>query len=54
MVPEWDLVLVRMGVDGNPEYGKNNVYNDFLKAPGEAITGPAKSSVGASVPVIAR
>ncbi|MEM6692057.1 MAG: serine hydrolase, partial [Planctomycetota bacterium] len=30
VVPEWDLVIVRMGVDGNPNYGKHNVYNEFL------------------------
>ncbi|HBE70898.1 MAG TPA: hypothetical protein DDW52_22360 [Planctomycetaceae bacterium] len=30
VVPEWNLVVVRMGVDGNPEFGKNNVYNEFL------------------------
>lgn len=31
VVPEWNLVIVRMGVDGNPEFGKHNVYNGFLK-----------------------
>ena len=30
VVPEWSLVIVRMGVDENPEFGKHNVYNGFI------------------------
>ncbi len=36
VVPEWNLVIVRMGVDGNPEFGKHNVYNGFLDLLGKA------------------
>ena len=31
IVPEWDLVIVRMGVDGNPEAGKQVVYTELLR-----------------------
>lgn len=31
VVPEWNLVFVRMGTDGNPHEGKPNVYNNFFK-----------------------
>lgn len=31
VVPEWNLVFVRMGTDGNPPEGKSNVYNNFFK-----------------------
>lgn len=36
IVPEWNLVLVRMGIDGNPEKPKWEVYAEVLKqlAPG--------------------
>ena len=37
VVPEWNMVIVRMGVDGNPAFGKHNVYNGFLKKLGEAV-----------------
>ena len=30
VIPEWNLVIVRMGVDGNPVFGKHNVYNHFI------------------------
>ena len=30
VVPEWDLVVVRMGTDGNPPMGKNRVYDEFF------------------------
>jgi CubicO group peptidase (beta-lactamase class C family) len=38
VVPEWDMVIVRMGVDGNPEAGKHKVYSELLRrlAPGIA------------------
>lgn len=31
VVPEWNLVFVRMGTDGNPPEGKSKVYNEFFK-----------------------
>lgn len=31
IVPEWDMVIVRMGVDGNPEKAKHEVYAEVLK-----------------------
>jgi CubicO group peptidase (beta-lactamase class C family) len=31
VVPEWDMVIVRMGVDGNPEAGKHTVYSELLE-----------------------
>lgn len=37
VVPEWNLVFVRMGVDGNPEFGKHNVINGFLARLGRGI-----------------
>lgn len=37
VIPEWNMVIVRMGVDGNPPEGKYVVWNEFLKRLGEAI-----------------
>lgn len=37
VVPEWDLVFVRMGLDGNPPEGKPFVYNIFFSELGDAI-----------------
>ena len=36
IVPDWDMVVVRMGVDGNPAAGKQVVYSELLRrlAPG--------------------
>ena len=31
IVPEWDMVVVRMGVDGNPEAGKQYVYTELVR-----------------------
>ena len=31
IIPEWKMVFVRMGLDGNPPEGKTNVYNRFFK-----------------------
>ncbi len=31
VIPEWDMVFVRMGEDGNPKKGKTLVYNEFFK-----------------------
>ena len=30
VIPEWNMVIVRMGVDGNPPEGKHVVWNEFL------------------------
>jgi CubicO group peptidase (beta-lactamase class C family) len=37
IVPEWDMVVVRMGVDGNPEAGKHVVYDEFLQLLGRGF-----------------
>lgn len=31
VVPEWDMVIVRMGMDGNPAAGKQAVYTELLE-----------------------
>jgi CubicO group peptidase (beta-lactamase class C family) len=31
VIPEWNLVYVRMGVDGNPPEGKHVLHNAFIK-----------------------
>ncbi len=31
IIPEWNMVIVRMGDDGNPEAGKHLVYTELLK-----------------------
>ena len=38
VVPEWDMVIVRMGVDGNPEAGKHTVYSGLLERLRPGIT----------------
>jgi CubicO group peptidase (beta-lactamase class C family) len=37
VIPEWDMVIVRMGVDGNPPEGKHVVWNEFLRRLTDAI-----------------
>ena len=37
VVPEWDMVIVRMGDDKNPELPKHVVWNEFLKRLGLAL-----------------
>ena len=37
VIPAWDMVIVRMGVDGNPTAGKPAVWNEFLKRLSEAM-----------------
>lgn len=37
VVPQWNMVIVRMGEDGNPEEGKRFVYNAFFKELSRAI-----------------
>lgn len=36
LIPDWNMVVVRMGVDGNPELSKHQVYSELIKrlAPG--------------------
>ena len=37
VIPEWDMVFVRRGEDGNPKKGKAVVYNEFFKRMALAI-----------------
>ncbi len=37
VIPEWNMVFVRRGEDGNPEKGKPFVYNEFFKRVALAI-----------------
>lgn len=37
IIPEWDMVIIRMGDDKNPPEGKHIVWNEFLKRVGEAM-----------------
>jgi CubicO group peptidase (beta-lactamase class C family) len=37
VIPEWNMVVVRMGTDGNPPFGKHNVWNYFLKKVGQSL-----------------
>lgn len=39
IIPSWDLVLVRTGIDGNPE-NKYGVYNQFFKLFAESLKEP--------------
>ena len=37
IVPEWNMVIVRMGDDKNPPEGKHVVWNEFLKILGKGV-----------------
>ncbi len=37
VIPEWNIVYIRMGVDGNPPEGKHVVHNEFVKRLGRAM-----------------
>jgi CubicO group peptidase (beta-lactamase class C family) len=37
IIPEWNMVIVRMGDDGNPPEGKHIVWSDFLMMLGESL-----------------
>ena len=37
VIPEWEMVIVRRGEDGNPPEGKRSVYNAFFKALSKAL-----------------
>lgn len=37
VLPGWDMVVVRMGEDGNPPEGKHVVYNRFFELLGKAL-----------------
>ena len=39
IIPEWDMVIVRMGDDGNPPDGKHVIWNNFLNLIGQAMVG---------------
>jgi hypothetical protein len=34
VIPEWDMIIVRLGLDGN---AKDQVWNNFLGKVGEAV-----------------
>ncbi|MEM9142903.1 MAG: serine hydrolase [Bacteroidota bacterium] len=38
VIPEWEMVFVRRGEDGNPSKGKPVVYNEFFRLMGLAVT----------------
>lgn len=37
VIPEWDMVVVRMGMDGNPDEPKYIAYNSFFRDLGKAV-----------------
>ena len=37
VVPEWDMVIVRMGTDGNPPMGKPQAWNEFFRLLNPAV-----------------
>lgn len=37
VVPEWNMVIVRMGVDGNPPMGKPQAWNHFFRLLGRGV-----------------
>jgi CubicO group peptidase (beta-lactamase class C family) len=37
VIPEWNMVIVRMGTDGNPLPAKHIVWDQFLKLMGQAV-----------------
>lgn len=37
IIPEWNMVFVRMGLDGNPAEGKRYVYNIFFRELAKAL-----------------
>jgi hypothetical protein len=37
LIPEWNMVIVRMGDDQNPPEGKHVVWNEFLKRIGKSL-----------------
>jgi CubicO group peptidase (beta-lactamase class C family) len=37
VIPEWKMVIVRMGLDGNPEIPKHRAYNEFFRVLKESI-----------------
>lgn len=37
VIPEWNMVVIRMGTDKNPPEGKHVVWNEFLKRLGKAL-----------------
>lgn len=38
VIPEWEMVVVRTGVDGNPPGGHAGVVNSFLRRLGAAVS----------------
>jgi CubicO group peptidase (beta-lactamase class C family) len=37
IIPEWNMVIVRLGDDKNPPEGKHVIWNQFLKLVGESV-----------------
>ena len=37
VIPGWKMIVIRMGLDGNPPEGKQFVYNEFFKVLSKAI-----------------
>ena len=37
VIPEWNKVVVRMGVDGNPPMGKPQAWNGFFRLLGRSF-----------------
>ena len=37
VIPEWSMVIVRMGTDGNPPEDKHVIWNEFLKRLGKGV-----------------
>jgi hypothetical protein len=38
VIPEWEMVIVRMGTDGNPRGGHASTLNAFLRRLGMAVS----------------
>lgn len=44
VIPEWNMVVVRMGVDGNPPMGKPQAWNHFFRRLAAAVQTTSRSS----------
>lgn len=49
VVPAWDLVFVRMGIDGNPEEDKRTVYERFFRTLRSGLARSANAKLAPSV-----
>ncbi len=41
VIPEWNMVIVRLGLDQNDHFISDEIYNTFLKKVGEAVKVPS-------------